>query len=444
LRYIPLTSQDEKQMLQDLGLPDTQDLFTDIPDGIRRGPMQGLPISKSESELRSFFYAQAAQNINPHTWRNFLGAGCYDHYIPAIVGQLAGRGEFLTAYTPYQAEISQGTLQVIFEYQSMIASLTGMEVANASMYDGASAAAEAALMSLRVNKGKHVYVSGGLHPDYIKTIRTYLSDYEVEIHILPLDENGHTKITDLKDQTSCVLVGLTNIYGVVEPLDTLAKQIHDASSLLVAVVQESFALPFLKSPGACGADIVAGEGQSLGVEMNFGGPHVGIFATRKKFVRLMPGRLAGKTKDTDGNPGYVLTLSTREQHIRREKATSNICTNNALCALKSCIFMATMGKAGLMKTAAVNHHLAKYAFDQLLGIKGVKATYTGAFFNEFVIELPIPAAQLIANCASKHIIPGVPLSQFDPKQTHALLVCVTETKTQRDIDDMVEAIRNAL
>ncbi|MCB1198749.1 MAG: aminomethyl-transferring glycine dehydrogenase subunit GcvPA [Deltaproteobacteria bacterium] len=444
MRYIPLTPKDRKEMLADMHVSSTDVLFSDIPTSIRRGDMQSLPLAKSESELRTFFYQRSLQNIDPYTWKTFVGGGCYQHYIPSVVNQLVLRGEFLTAYTPYQAEISQGTLQAIFEYQSMIANLTGMEVANASMYDGASACAEAVLMSLRINKGKHVYLSSALHPDYITAVKCYLSDYEVSIHMLAVDENGQTVIGQLQPETACVVLGQTNFYGVIEPLEKVGQALQESKALFVVAIQEAMSLGMLPAPGDFGVDIVAGEGQSLGVEANYGGPHVGLFATRKKFVRNMPGRLAGKTVDENGDPGYVLTLSTREQHIRREKATSNICTNNALCALKSCIYMACVGEKGLREIAYSNYQQAHALYQQLTSIEGIAPKYKGEFFNEFVLQLPIPAVTLIERLQDSEIVPGIPLNLFDPTKTHELLVAVTETTSKQDISALVEAIKGAL
>lgn len=444
MRYIPLTAKDQKEMCDAIGVSSTDALFSDIPSNVRRGKMQGLPVSKSESELRKFFYTRSLNNMDPMIWKSYVGAGCYDHYIPSVINQLIVRGEFLTAYTPYQAEISQGTLQAIFEFQSMIANLTGMEVANASMYDGASACAEAVLMSLRVNKGKHVYLSDALHPDYKTSVVSYLSDYEVEIHFLEVDEKGHTVVKNIQDETSCVVVGQTNFYGVVEPLKDIGKATHESGALFVVAVQEAMSLGMLQAPGNFDADIVAGEGQSLGVDMNFGGPHVGLFATRKKFVRSMPGRLAGRTVDEDGEPGYVLTLSTREQHIRREKATSNICTNNALCALRSCMYMACVGEKGLRDIATINYSRAHTLFENLTSIDGVQATYQGEFYNEFVVTLPIKATDLIDRLQTKEIVPGFALSRIDSSRDHDLLVTVTETKSTDDLASFVQAVKEVL
>lgn len=431
-------------MLETIGASTPDDLFCDIPSAVRRGDMSALPPSKSESELRSFFHQTSQKNIDPYTWSSFLGGGCYEHYIPSIVNALALRGEFLTAYTPYQAEISQGTLQAIFEFQSMVSSLTGMEVSNASMYEGASSCAESVLMAMRVRPGKHVYLSEGLHPDAIEAVRAYLSDYDIEIHTLVLNDAGQTEIKALQDETSCVVLGYPNFYGVVEPLQTHAKQIHEHGALMITSTTEAMSFAMLPSPGSQGADIVVGDAQSFGIEMNYGGPHVGIFATRKKFVRQMPGRLVGKTVDEDGRPGYVLTLSTREQHIRREKATSNICTNNSLCALKSSIYMATMGKKGLMAVAKANHYLAHRLMNKLVQIDGVSQRYEGAFFNEFVLTLPKKANEVLEAMAAKHIHAGIDLSAWDPAKENEILVTVTETKQEKDLDAYVQAMKEAL
>lgn len=431
-------------MLEAIGASSVEELFSDIPSAIRRGEMAALPSQKSEYELRSFFHKTSQKNVDPLLWKSYLGAGCYDHYIPSIINPLVTRGEFLTSYTPYQAEISQGTLQAIFEFQSMIANLSGMEVANASMYDGASACAEAVLMSLRVNPGKHVYLSKALHPDYRLTVISYLSDYDVEIHELEIDTNGQTKVHDFLPETSCVVIGQPNFYGVIESLKELEQSIHGQQALFVVATQEALSLAMIEPPGYAGADIFAGEGQSLGVEMNYGGPHVGLFATKQKYVRQMPGRLVGKTVDEAGLPGYVLTLSTREQHIRREKATSNICTNNALCALKACIYMACMGEKGLMEVAHTNYVRAHQLSEGLTSIPSIKKSYAGEFFNEFVITLPMEATKVIEKFSQHAIHPGIALSSFDPKRTHELLITVTETKTEEDIEQFVSCMKGVL
>jgi glycine dehydrogenase subunit 1 len=339
MRYIALTDQDRKEMLKTLSLTSADQLFDHIPAEIRKKQTAGLPSAKSEFELKRYFQNLSKKNISSIEWKTYLGAGCYDHFIPTVVDALSSRGEFATAYTPYQAEISQGTLQAIFEFQSMIANLFEMDVSNASMYDGASSAAEAILMALRCKKGKTVYLSKGIHPEYLHVIRSYLSEIDVEFIEMDVDATGRTIIPTLKNETSCVVLSQPNFFGVIEDLEKATKHIHAANVLSVVVTTEAMAFGVLQPPGRFGVDIVAGEGQSFGNYPSFGGPFVGLLCAKKEFLRQLPGRLVGQTKDSEGNPGYVLTLSTREQHIRRDKATSNICTNHSLCALRSAIYL---------------------------------------------------------------------------------------------------------
>jgi glycine dehydrogenase subunit 1 len=431
-------------MLQDIGVQDVQDLFSDIPSHIRRGPMTSLPHAKSELELREFFAQLGDENTINRQWKNFQGGGCYEHYIPSVVNALASRGEFVTAYTPYQAEISQGTLQAIFEFQSMVANLYGMEVSNASMYEGASSAAEAVLMAMRVSRGKHIYVSQAIHPDYRKTIEAYVSDYDVVVHDLPINEQGQTQTTELEEKTACVVVAQPNFYGVIEDLSKYQDLTQDSKAMFIVLNQEALAFGLVPPPGEFGADIVAGEGQSLGNEMNFGGPHVGLFATRSQYVRQMPGRLVGKTVDADGKPGYVLTLSTREQHIRRDKATSNICTNNSLCALKATIYMASVGERGMRELALKNYHLAHQLEQMLTALPGVDRRYKGDFFNEFVVALPMDASVLLKHLQTQKILGGVELSRLGYGKENELLVTVTETKHVQDLQAFASAVQEAL
>ncbi len=442
MNYIPNTEADREAMLKTIGVDSVEALFEAIPADVRF-PRLNLHRPLSEIEVLAEMEHLADQNAdaNHYTW--FLGAGAYNHFVPSVVGELIGRGEFYTAYTPYQPEASQGTLQAIFEYQSMMAELTGMEVVNASHYDGATALAEAALMSVNVSRGKRtkVLVSPNVHPQYRETLRTYIQGTDI---IVFGDDNPDNDLAALKnlldDQTACLIVQWPNFFGELEPLDGLAEAVHAAGALLVVHI-DPISLGLLKPPGAYGADIVTGEGQSLGAQMNFGGPYLGIFATTNKLVRKMPGRVVGQTVDTEGRRGFVLTLSTREQHIRREKATSNICSNEGLIALAAAIYMATMGKQGMRKVAELCYHKAHYAASQIDALDGYQVVSRYPFFKEFVVRCPRPAAEIARQLNEQKILPGYVLSRSFPDRTHDLLVCVTEVNTKAQIDRLVDALK---
>ena len=383
----------------------------------------------------------AARNVPAGTVPFFAGCGAYKHHIPATVDYVIQRSEFMTAYTPYQPEIAQGTLQYLFEFQSQVALLTGMEVANASMYDGSTAAAEAVLMAHRITKRRKAVLAGGLHPHYRAVIET-LSHFAGDETLALAADPEKTFEADCDGRTSCVVVQMPDVFGRVADLSALADQVHSAGALLIVVVTEAVSFGALKSPGAMGADIVAAEGQSIGNSLNFGGPYLGLFATRQKFLRQMPGRLCGETVDRDGRRGYVLTLSTREQHIRREKATSNICTNSGLCALAFTAHLTLLGEAGLRKLAALNHANAVALANALAGVSGVEAV-TPDFFNEFTIKTPQPGASVIGRLADRGIIGGVPASRLWPEEaslTTLIIVAATEVTTPSDI----AAFRTAL
>lgn len=444
MRYIALTDPDRNEMLKTLGLTSAEQLFSHIPAEIRKKSVSNLPSAKSEFELKRYFQSLSKKNTPSTEWKTYLGAGCYDHFIPTVVDALSSRGEFSTAYTPYQAEISQGTLQAIFEFQSMIANLFEMDVSNASMYDGASAAAEAILMALRCKKGKVVYLSKGIHPEYLHVIRSYLSEIEVELIEMELDAAGKTIVPNVKPETSCVVLAQPNFFGVMEDLEKIAKNAMDKNILSVVVTTEAMSLGVMQPPGRFGVDIVAGEGQSFGNYPSFGGPFVGLLCAKKEYLRQLPGRLVGQTKDQEGRPGYVLTLSTREQHIRRDKATSNICTNHSLCALRSAIYLSTVGYQGLREIALKNFQLSEYLKKQLTTISGVELAYTGTTFNEFVIKLPISTDAFMSKMEESKIIPGLPLSKWFADRRNEIMITVTETKTKDDLDQFVECVRKAL
>jgi glycine dehydrogenase subunit 1 len=384
MSYVSLSDRDKKEMLSRIGVSSPDDLFRCIPEGTRLKKELHLPQPLSEPELIEHFRAVGRKN-RESDHLSFLGAGAYRHHIPAVVDYLSSRGEFISPYTPYQPEVSQGTLQVIFEFQTLICQLTGMEIANASLYEGASAAAEAVLMAERIKGRPKIVVAGSLHPQYREVIRTYTRNLSVRIEQIAPNAQGRINIEVLDravdDQTSAVVCQSPNFLGVVEDLDQTAEIAHRRQALFVVIVAEAVSLGILKSPGASGADIVAGEGQSLGLPLSFGGPYLGFMSCRKDFIRQFPGRIAGETKDSEGRRGFVLTLSTREQHIRREKATSNICTNQAWCALRSAIFLESLGREGMRELAYQNIQKANYAVERLCSIKGVSRKFSGPIFN---------------------------------------------------------------
>ena len=447
MRYLPLTDADRKAMLAKIGVPDIDALFADIPKDKRLPKLVDLPKAKSELEVERALGRLAAQNTAAGSVPFFVGAGAYKHHIPATVDHLIQRSEFLTSYTPYQPEIAQGTLQYLFEFQTQVAMLTGMEVANASMYDGSTAAAEAVLMAHRVTKRRRAVLAGNLHPHYRETIETVsrLSDHEVTA--LPPALDGAQDLSGLiDDKVSCVVVQTPDFYGHLHDLTAIAEQAHAAGALLIAVFSEAVSLGLVQPPGAMGADIVVGEGQSIGNALSFGGPYVGLFATRQKLVRQMPGRLAGETVDKEGRRGFVLTLSTREQHIRREKATSNICTNSGLCVLAFTIHLSLLGEAGLRRLARINHANAVALAKALGKVKGVEVL-NETFFNEFTIRVPGDAAEVIEKFAKKGILGGVPASRLEPNRPELadlIVVASTEVNTDADRAAYVKALKAVL
>ncbi len=452
MRYLPLTDQCRETMLQTVGAPSIDDLFVDVPEEARLdGPIHGLPMHASEMAVERHMVKLAEQNM-PATHRPFfLGAGAYRHHIPASVDHIIQRGEFLTSYTPYQPEIAQGTLQVLFEFQTQVAKLYGCDVANASMYDGSTACWEAVAMAGRITRKKRAVISGALHPHYTQVVKTMARVTDDVIADASPSLQGAPDIEGLvgriDDQTSCVVVQYPDILGRLSDLSVIAEAAHEMGALLIAVVTEPVALGAVKSPGEMGADIVVGEGQSLGVGLQFGGPYLGLFATRKKFVRQMPGRLCGETEDADGKRSYVLTLATREQHIRREKATSNICTNSGLCALAFSVHMTLLGETGLRALAAENHRLAAKAADRLAKVPGV-TLLNDSFFNEFTLLLDGDARSLVRRLADeKDMLAGVSLGRLYPDEpglANGLLVNVTETATDEDIEDLARALEEDL
>ncbi len=435
MRYLPLEPADRLAMLDTIGVASVDALFAAVPKDKLLAELPHLPLGLGEFEVERQMAQLANRNTPAGSVPFFIGAGAYRHHVPASVDHLIQRSEFLTSYTPYQPEISQGTLQYLYEFQTQVALLTGMEVANASMYDGSTAAAEAVLMAHRITKRKKAIVSGGLHPQYRAVIET-LSRFGGHVVAGPEAAPGTLEdiVAAIDQETSCVVVQNPDFFGGIRDLGPIAEAAHKAGALLVAVVTEVVSLGAIKSPGEMGADIVVAEGQSIGNGLNFGGPYVGLFATREKFVRQMPGRLCGETVDAEGRRGFVLTLSTREQHIRREKATSNICTNSGLCALAFTIHMTLLGEVSLRRLAAINHANACDLAERLGHIRGVEVL-TPAFFNEFTIRVPADAENTIDRLAQKGVLGGVPVSRLLPLRRDLrdlIVVASSETNTNGD------------
>jgi glycine dehydrogenase subunit 1 len=446
MRYLPLSAEDRELMLAIIGVEKIDELFADAPEAALLTTPLDLPRRKTELQVERHMNALAAKNVAAGAVPFFVGAGAYKHHVPASVDHLIQRSEFLTSYTPYQPEISQGTLQVLFEFQTQVAMLSGMEVANASMYDGSTGTAEAILMAHRVAKRRKALISGGLHPHYVETARTLSDMAEDEMIVLPPDPLGQEDLIGaLDDSLSCVVVQTPDVFGNLRDLRPLAQACKSKGVLLIAVTTEILSLGLIESPGAMGADIFVAEGQSIGNGLNFGGPYLGLFATREKFVRQMPGRLCGKTQDADGVRGYVLTLSTREQHIRREKATSNICTNSGLCALAFSIHLSLLGQTGLTQLARVNHAHAVALAEAVEKIPGVHLL-NASFFNEFTLRVPGDAAALVEAMAAMGVLGGVPVSRLLPGAglDDLLIVANTEVNTDEDRAAFLTALAGGL
>lgn len=447
MSYISLSDKDRKEMMARIGISSVDELFQTIPEDIRLKRELNVPSPLTEIELIHRFEKLAQQN-KYKDFLSFLGAGAYPHVIPFVVDYLSSRGEFVSPYTPYQPEVSQGTLQVIFEFQTLICQLTGMDIANASLYDGASGAAEAVLMAHRLKDRPKVLIPQTLHPQYKRVIRTYVKNLGIEIEEIGYAETGEVDIEDLKDKlddrTSAVLVQSPNFMGVVEDIGKISSLAHSVDALAIVVVAEAASLGILEAPGHLGADIVTGEGQSFGIPLSFGGPYLGFMSCSKEYIRQFPGRIAGETTDVDGKRGFVLTLSTREQHIRRERATSNICTNQALCALRATIFLETLGKEGLRDLAEQNIQKSNYALDKLTRIKGIKRKFSGQVFNEFVLEFSGDLPKVEDVLEGKGIVGGLHLGEFFPDLGNCLLVCVTELHNKDKIDYLAACMEDAV
>ena len=446
MRYLPLSDTDRSEMLARTGVDTIDDLFADVPKNLLLKEPVDLPRRKGELEVERILSRMAARNVSASSVPFFVGAGAYKHHVPATVDHLIQRSEFLTSYTPYQPEIAQGTLQYLFEFQTQVAALTGMEVANASMYDGSTGTGEAVLMAHRVTKRRKAVLSGGLHPHYVDVVKTLSEMSGDAVVAMEPDVSGTEDIlSQIDGSVSCVVVQSPDVFGNLRDLKPIAEKAHQHGALLIAVFTEAVSLGLVASPGSQGADIAVGEGQSIGNALNFGGPYVGLFATQSKFIRQMPGRLCGETVDADGARGFVLTLSTREQHIRRDKATSNICTNSGLCCLAFTIHMTLLGEAGLKRLARVNHANAVKLADQLARVKGVDVL-NRSFFNEFTLRLAKPAAEVVERLAERGVLAGVPVSRLLPGAglDSLLLVASTEVNTDDDRAALCAALKEVL
>src|SRR5215475_11454680 len=447
MRYLPLTDEDRRAMLAKIGVPSVESLYRDVPTGALLKAPVDLPPHAGELEVERSIGAMAAKNLGTGSVPSFLGAGAYRHHVPASVDHLIQRGEFLTSYTPYQPEVTQGTLQYLFEFQTQVALLTGMDVANASMYDGATATVEAVMMANRVTRRKKAVISGSLHPHYREVIETYGEHTGFAVEAAPYDAEAREDILKRIDKdTSCVVIQNPSFFGHLVDFAALSEAAQKAGVMVIAVCTEAVSYGLIRAPGNTGCDVAVAEGQSFGNSLGFGGPYVGLFACKEKYLRQMPGRLAGQTVDVDGKRGWVLTLSTREQHIRREKATSNICTNSGLCALAFTIHLTLLGDAGLQRLAELNHATASNLADRLTKIPGVKLL-NGSFFNEFTLALPKSAIPVVEAMAKRRVLGGVPVSRLapdDPKLANLLLVAATETVTEPDMAALETALKESL
>jgi glycine dehydrogenase subunit 1 len=444
MRYIPHTETDIREMLSAIGIKEIEELFHSIPEALRLEAPLDLPPALPEADLTQALGRLASRNVNLEDCALFLGAGAYRHFTPSIVNHLLLRGEFLTSYTPYQPEVSQGTLQAIFEFQSFVCMLTGMEIANASVYDGASSLAEAVLMAHRVNDRSEVLMSRTVHPEYRQVVETYTRGIDFKITEVPYQENGQTDLEFIRenvtDDTSSVVIQSPNFFGIVEQYAELGEFLKEKDTLLIVVVAEATSLGILKPPGERGADIVVGEGQGWGLPVSYGGPHVGFFATQESFFRQVPGRIVGETVDRAGQRSYALTLATREQHIRREKATSNICTNQGLCALAATIWLAAMGKQGVRDMALQNLKTANALKDKLQQLKGFGLRFLADTYNEFVLECPGPAQELHDKLLEANIVAGLPLGNYYPELDNCLLLCATEMNSSESLDRFADQL----
>jgi glycine dehydrogenase subunit 1 len=444
MRYIPITDLELKEMLAEIGIERVDELFNAIPQEIRLKEPLSLPLPISEWELTKHLQELGSKACEIGSYSSFLGAGIYRHFIPSIVQYLTSRSEFYTTYTPYQPEISQGTLQAIYEFQTLICQLTSMEIANASLYDGASALAEAVLMAHRINHRKVIIISRAVHPEYRAVLKTYVRPLGIEIKEIGYNEAGITEKAEVLDQLSpncsALILQNPNFFGCLEALEGYADLAHNTGAISIVVIAEPLSLGILKPPGFYGVDIVVGEGQSFGLPPSFGGPLLGFLATRERYLRNIPGRLVGETVDKNGRRGYVLTLATREQHIRRHRATSNICTNQSLCALAATIYLSTMGKSGLRELAILNAQKTYYAKKTLGQQSGYQVRFNSPSFNEFVLNVPMPPQRIIKELLKKKIIAGLDLAKYYPELGNAMLWCCTEINTKEEIDYLAQVL----
>ncbi|MDI9641365.1 aminomethyl-transferring glycine dehydrogenase subunit GcvPA [Kamptonema cortianum] len=440
--YIPHTEDDVKEMLATIGVDSIEDLFVEIPDDLKVKGELNVPSGMDEHQLFRYLQQLSEKNVDLSRTVCFLGAGIYDRFIPATVGAVISRGEFLTAYTPYQPEASQGYLQTIYEFQTMIADLYGMDLANASMYDGATSMAEAAIMAHSINKRKKVFVSGAVHPHYRQVLDTYCWSMDLEVVEIPHVEGSTTEFSSVDEHAACVIIQSPNFFGIIEDLATARDAARGAGSLFI-VVADPTAAAILPTPGEFDADVVVGEGQPLGIPMGFGGPLLGLFACKKELVRSIPGRIVGRTNDAQGRPGFTMTLRTREQDIRREKATSNICTNEALMALASTVYMSALGKNGIREVCEATVRNTQYAIQQLTAA-GARLRFSGKVFGEFVLDLGKNAESVQRKLIDQGILAGLPLGIYDPALENCLLVAVTEVRTKSQIDDYATKLRAIL
>ncbi|MGI6394979.1 MAG: aminomethyl-transferring glycine dehydrogenase subunit GcvPA [bacterium] len=445
MRYLPITDKEKQEMLEKIGVKSVDELFSPIPESVLLKGELNLPLAKSEMEIEWHMNELGAMNKGAHML-SFLGGGCYRHYSPAIVDQLLLRSEFYTAYTPYQPEVSQGTLQTIFEFQTMVANIFKMDTANASMYDGATAAAEAVLMASKISKkGKKVLIASTMHPHYVQTVKTYTEFLVEKIDFLQMDATtgriDEKELEKIDDETLCVLFQYPNYFGVIEDLQKIAEKTKEKGVLLIPVVAEATSLGILASPGDLGADIAVGEGQPFGIALNFGGPGVGFFTCKEKYTRRMPGRLVGQTVDRNGNRCYVLTLAAREQHIKREKATSNICSNQGLMATATAIYLATMGKSGLEKVALMNLNRAEYLKEKIATETKCKIAFSGPTYNEFTILVPGESETVLKKLEVEGILGGIPAAKYFPELENAIIVNTTELHSYNELDKFVSALK---
>ena len=440
--FIPNTDEDRREMLKKIGVADFEELLKNIPEEVRTKDNLGLPEPLSEYETVKKLGSYASKNRTAADYTCFLGGGAYDRFIPTIVQSILERPEFKTAYTPYQAEVSQGTLQAMYEFQSMICALTGMDVSNASLYDGGSALGEAVLMAHSIKKGKEVLIAGQINPFYMQVLETLTAGREIKFTECKLEDGtpDTDKLKELMNDDVCALIiQQPNAYGTIQDVYEIEKIAHSNKAMYV-VSFDPFLLGMLIPPGEYNADIVTGEGQSLGIPMSYGGPYLGIFACKKQYVRKIPGRISGITKDEDGNRGYVLTLQTREQQIKRERATSNICTNQGLFMLAATVYMAAMGKQGIREVAEMSFQKAHYLADKIREIPGFSIPVDKPFFCDFFVETPVPAAEILAECEKENILGGIDTSRF-PDCKQGLMVAVTEKRTKEEIDKYVEVLK---